>query len=318
MSENNIRIIFMGTPVFAIPVLRALTTAQEARVIAVFTTPDRPKGRGRAVEMPPVKGYAVELGLPVFQPVSLRSEAAQEEFAQLRPDIVVIAAYGKLLPPPVLNTPPHGCLNLHPSLLPRYRGPSPVATAILDGEEVTGVTLMLLDEGMDTGPIISQREFPLSGRETAASLTLSLFQTGAQLLLDTMAPWVAGRVAARPQDDALSTTTRKLERGDGAVDWHLSARELERHCRAFSPWPGLFTKWNGKVLKLLEVLPLPANAAPQAGPGFVVPMSTPEAAVGVATGDGILGLRSLQLEGRRALPASEFLQGYPQFLGARL
>jgi methionyl-tRNA formyltransferase len=318
MSENKIRLIFMGTPVFAIPVLRALTTAQEAQVIAVFTPPDRPKGRGRAVEMPPVKGYAVELGLPVFQPVSLRSQAAQEELAKLRPDVIVIAAYGKLLPPPVLNTPPHGCLNLHPSLLPRYRGPSPVATAILNGEEVTGVTLMLLDEGMDTGPIISQREYALSGRETAVYLTQSLFQTGAQLLLDTLGPWVAGRVAPRPQDEIFSTPTRKLERGDGAVDWRVAASELERRCRAFSPWPGLFTKWNGKVLKLLDVLPLPVTAASQAGPGLVVPLSIPETSVGVGTGDGILGLRSVQLEGRRALPAAEFLQGYPQFLGARL
>ena len=318
MSEKKIRLIFMGTPVFAIPVLRALTTAEEAQVIAVFTPPDRPKGRGRSLEMPPVKGYAVEHGLPVFQPASLRSETAQEELARLRPDVIVIAAYGKLLPSPVLSTPPHGCLNLHPSLLPRYRGPSPVATAILEGREVTGVTLMLLDERMDTGPIISQREYALSGRETAACLTLSLFQTGAQLLLDTLGPWVSGRVTARPQDEALSTTTRKLERIDGAADFRISALELDRRCRAFSPWPGLFTKWDGKVLKFLDVLPLPATAAPQAGPGLVVPLSIPEASVGVGTGDGILGLSSVQLEGRRALPAAEFLQGYPQFLGARL
>ena len=318
MDRNKIRLIFMGTPVFAIPVLRALTTAQEAQVVAVFTPPDRPRGRGRAVEMPPVKGYAVELGLPVFQPASLRSAEAQEELTKLRPDVIVIAAYGKLLPPPVLNTPPHGCLNLHPSLLPKYRGPSPVATAILDGQEVTGVTLMLLDEQMDTGPIISQREYALSGRENAACLTLSLFQLGAQLLLDTLGPWVSGRLTARAQDEALSTTTRKLERGDGAVDWRVSAPDLDRRCRAFSPWPGLFTNWDGKVLKLLDVLPLPATAATPSVPGSVMPLSIPEASVGVGTGDGILGLRSVQLEGRRALPVAEFLLGYPQFLGAQL
>ena len=318
MSENEARVIFMGTPLFAIPVLRALTTVKEARVIAVYTPPDRPKGRGRAVEMPPVKSYAVELGLPVFQPASLRSKEAQDELAGLRPHLIVIAAYGKLLPPPVLKTPRNGCLNLHPSLLPKYRGPSPVATAILDGQQVTGVTLMLLDEGMDTGPIIAQREYALSGDETTPCLTQSLFQTGSQLLLDTLGPWLAGQVTARPQDAALSTTTGKLERCDGMADWLASASELERRCRAFSPWPSLFTKWDGKVLKLLDVLPLPATSARDTAPGLVAPLSIPEAPVGVGTGDGILGLRSVQLEGRRALPTAEFLQGYPQFLGARL
>ena len=318
MSDNAIRLVFMGTPDFAVPVLRALTTAEGPRVTAVFTPPDRPKGRGRSVEMPPIKSCAVGLGLPVFQPASLRGEAAQEELAKLEPDVIVVAAYGKLLPPPVLNTPRYGCLNLHPSLLPRYRGPSPVASAILDGEAVTGVTLMLLDEGMDTGPIIAQREYALSGRETAAGLTLSLFQTGAQLLLDTLGPWVAGGIAAKPQDEALATTTRKLERGDGAVDWRAPASELERRCRAFSPWPGLFSRWDGKVLKLLDVAPLPSTVAPHTGPGLVTPLSVPRTPVGVGTGDGILALKSVQLEGRRPLTAAEFLQGYPQFLGARL
>ena len=149
------RLVFMGTPSHVIPVLSALTAARDVQVVAVYTPPDRPKGRGRQMEMPPVKSFALECGMPVHQPASLRTEPVQAELAEYRPDVMVIAAYGKLLPPPVLNTPTHGCLNLHPSLLPRYRGPSPVATAILEGEETTGVTLMLLDEGMDTGPTIS-------------------------------------------------------------------------------------------------------------------------------------------------------------------
>ncbi len=310
--------MFMGTPSFAIPVLQALTGAPEAQVIGVFTPPDRPRGRGRAVEMPPVKCYAAELGLPVFQPASLRSESAQEELASLRPDVIVIAAYGKLLPLPVLNTPPHRCLNLHPSLLPRYRGPSPVASAILNGEMVTGVTLMLLNEGMDTGPIISQREVVLSGRENADGLTASLFKTGAQLLLENLVPWVGGQLTAQPQDEALSTTTRKLERDDGVADWHLSATELDKRCRAFYPWPGLFSKWDGKVLKLLDVLPLTVSVAPEATPGLVVSLSAGDICAGVGTGDGVLGLKTIQLEGRRLSSTADFLQGYPQFLGARL
>ena len=318
MAGNRIRIVFMGTPAFAIPVLQALADAPEAQVVAVITPPDRPRGRGRAVETPPIKRYAIEADLPVFQPASLRSDSAQAEVARLRPDIIVIAAYGKLLPAQVLNTPSYGCLNLHPSLLPRYRGPSPVASAILDGEEVTGVTLMLLDEGMDTGPIISQREYPLSGWENADGLTVSLFRTGAQLLLEDLGPWVAGQLTAQPQDESRSTATRKLERNDGAAEWLLSAAELERRCRAYNPWPGLFTNWDGKVLKLLDVLLLPKTAAPQAGPGLVVPLSTADVCVGVGTADGVLGLISVQLEGRRPSSTVEFLQGYPQFLGARL
>ena len=318
MSGNRIRLVFMGTPGFAIPVLQALTAAPETQVVAVFTPPDRPRGRGRAIEMTPVKECAVELDLPVFQPASLRSEQAQQELVNLRPDVIVIAAYGKLLPPQILKTPSYGCLNLHPSLLPRYRGPSPVATAILDGEEVTGVTLMLLDEGMDTGPIISQREYALSGSENTDGLTASLFQLGSQLLLEDLGAWVAGQLTARPQDEARSTTTRKLERNDGVADWHLSATQLERRSRAFNPWPGLFTKWDDKVLKLLEVFPVAEAPAPQADPGLVVTLSSGDHCVGVGTGDGVLGLKSIQLEGRRPSPTAEFLQGYPQFLGARL
>jgi methionyl-tRNA formyltransferase len=268
--------------------------------------------------MPPVKAYALERGLSVYQPASLRSERSQGEFAGLRPDVVVVAAYGKILPPPVLNTPPYGCLNLHPSLLPKYRGPSPVATAILEGEAVTGVSLMLLDEGMDTGPVIAQLEHPLSGQETAETLTATLFQLGAELLSRELAPWVAGELTARPQDGTQATVTRKLERADGQADWGLPAEALERRRRAYTPWPGLFTHWRGKVLKLLDVVPLPPEAMPRAEPGQVVMLETEEVPVGVGCGQGLLGLKAVQLEGRRAISAGEFLIGYPQFIGARL
>ncbi len=222
------RLLFMGTPSYVVPVLQTLAACRDVQIVAAYTQPDRPRGRGRPMETPPVKGFAIDHGLPVYQPSTLRSERVQEELAGLRPDVIVIAAYGKLLPPPVLSTPSHGCLNLHPSLLPRYRGPSPVATAILDGEEVTGVTLLILDEEMDTGPIISQREYPLSGREIAEPLTATLFRLGAELLLECLAPWVAGRLTARPQDHARATITRKLERGDGDAGWQLPAVALER------------------------------------------------------------------------------------------
>ncbi len=304
----------MGTPAFAVPVLQALAASDEAQVAAVYTRPDRPKGRGRAVEMPAVKSCALELALPVFQPESLRAAAEQEKLAGLEPDVIVVAAYGQLLPPAVLNTPPLGCLNLHPSLLPKYRGASPVATAILDGAAVTGVSLMLLDEGMDTGAIVAQLEYLLSGKETAGGLTAALFKSGAELLLSALGPWAAGEITAKAQDGTLATVTRRLERGDGEADWETPARDLERRCRAFNPWPGLYTQWDRKTLKLLEVQPLPGDAAP----GAVVGLGAGEAPVGVGTGEGILGLKSLQLEGRRAVLAAEFLRGYPQFVGAQL
>ena len=314
MSKSKLRVVFMGTPAFAVPVLQALAASDGVQVAAVYTRPDRPKGRGLAVEMPAVKSCALDLGLQVFQPASLRNEAAQEQLAGLEPEVIVVAAYGQLLPSAVLNAPSLGCLNLHPSLLPKYRGASPVATAILDGEAATGVTVMLLDEGMDTGPIVAQLEYPLSGDETAGDLTTALFKSGAELLLSQLGPWAAGEITAKAQDGALATVTRRLERGDGEADWKTPALELGRRCRAFNPWPGLYTQWGGKTLKLLEVEPVPGDAAP----GAVVGLGAGETPVGVGTVDGILGLKSLQLEGRRAVSAAEFLSGYRQFVGAQL
>lgn len=324
-----LRLLFMGTPEYVVPVLDSLISAKDVEVIGVYTPPDRPRGRGRAVEMPPVKGFAVDRGLPVFQPPSLRLEAAQQELAALQPDVIVVAAYGKLLPQAALSTPAHGCLNLHPSILPKYRGPSPVATAILDGEPATGVTLMLLDQGMDTGPIIAQKAFPLMGSETAESLTPALFQLGGELLLENLGPWVASQVKANRQDEAIATLTGKLQRTDGEADWRLSSGDLERRHRAFTPWPGLFTLWEGKVLKLLKVVPLlqkpgqEADGDPEPEPGRVVLTSVHDSSLSglvlaVVTGDGLLELRTVQLEGRRAQSAAEFIRGYPAFIGTLL
>jgi methionyl-tRNA formyltransferase len=312
------RVVFMGTPQFVVPVLDSLVENQDADVVGVYTTPDRPRGRGRAPEMPPVKAHARSLGLDVYQPGTLRAAPAQEALASLRPEVIVVAAYGRLLPPPVLDLPPHGCLNLHPSLLPRYRGPSPVVGALLEGDAVTGVTLMLLDVGMDTGPIIDQRQHPIAPQDTAGSLTEALFQLGADLLREKLLPWVEGRLSPRPQDDSQATVTSKLERADGQADWKVSAEELERRQRAYTPWPGLFTHWNGQVLKLLEVAARPRPDDAQYEPGLVIPLAREDTPVGIVTAEGVLGLKTLQLEGRRAAGAREFLRGYPQFAGSKL
>lgn len=318
ITREPLRLVFMGTPDYVVPVLDSLNSADRVEVIGVYTPPDRPKGRGRSMEMPPVKSFALEHSLPVFQPQSLRPESAQQELAGLQPDVIVVAAYGKLLPQAALSTPPHGCLNIHPSILPKYRGPSPVATAILDGDQATGVTLMLLDQGMDTGPIIAQKRLPLHGTETAETLTPALFQLGGELLLEILRPWVAGELKAQEQDESSATITSKLQRTDGEADWRLSAEDLERRHRAFTPWPGLFTVWDGKVLKLLDVAPLPPESGTSSEPGRVVSSSGPDSIIAVATSDGLLALRTVQLEGRRAQSAAEFMRGYPAFTGAQL
>jgi methionyl-tRNA formyltransferase len=312
------RLVFMGTPDFVIPVLEALAQAQDVQVVGVYTPPDRPRGRGRSPEMPPVKNYALKQGLSICQPATLRSARVQEELTALRPDVIVVAAYGKFLPVPVLNMPLHGCLNLHPSLLPKYRGPSPVVTAILEGENVTGVSLMKLDEGMDTGPIIAQQEHLVSPQDTAGTLTAALFRLGASLLLENLSPWVSGQIAPQSQDETQATVTRKLERADGQAHWELSAGVLECRCRAYTPWPGLFTHWQGQVLKLLDVVALPGLANFDGEPGLAVPLSLEKTPVGIVTADGVLGLKQVQLEGRRANNSREFLRGYPQFIGSKL
>ena len=312
------RIVFMGTPTFILPVVDALLSIG-SQVVGIYTQPDKPSGRGRGLESPPAKQFGLANGIRVFQPTSLRGTDAEAELASLRPDVIVVAAYGKLLPPEVLDTPPYGCLNLHPSLLPRYRGPSPVATTILDGERRTGMSIMLLDQGMDTGAVLAQKAFPISPDATTGTLTEALFEMGAELIKEVLPGWTRGDLTAQPQDHNRATITKKLEKGDGEVVWDLSAQELERRLRAFTPWPGLFTHWRGKMVKILSasVLPLPGDLT---GPdvGLVLPVRDSGLAIGVVTGDGVLGIGSLQMEGKRPLTSAEFLRGQGDFLGARL
>ncbi len=317
ISSSLLRVVFMGTPHFAIPVLDALAEADGIDVCGVLTPPDRPGGRSRQPVPPPVKLHALDLELVVHQPPTLRSEQAQMLLGGLEPDVIVVAAYGRFLPDPVLNLPRLGCLNIHPSLLPKHRGPSPVITTILDGDSDTGVTLMHLDSGMDTGPLIASRSFQMTGHETAEGLTEELFRAGSELLLEKLGPWARGELAANPQDEAGATVTRKVEREDGRADWGLSAQVLERRCRAYSPWPSLFSQWDGKLLKLLDVAPSPTFSGAGMPAGSVVQLDGPNP-LGVVTGDGVLELRSVQLEGRKSATAAEFLRGYPAFAGALL
>ena len=313
-AATGVRVVFMGTPAFAAPALDALVEMGCA-VAAVYTQPDRPKGRSKTPVPSPVKVRAMELGLEVCQPESLRGSAPAEGIRVLRPDVIVVAAYGKFLPAEVLSIPPHGCVNIHPSLLPQYRGPSPVAAAILDGLTETGVSLMLLDEGMDTGPVIASEASVIGPRDAADVLTFRLFETGARMLKERLAEWMEGRIEAVPQAESEATTTRLLKREDGVADWTSTAVELDRKLRAFTPWPGLYTQWWGKTLKIISAHP--TDSLKIGAPGVVTTLEG-DAALGVVTGSGTLGLETLQLEGRRVQSVREFLAGYPDFPGSML
>ena len=315
MSHDPLRVVFMGTPAFAVPALRALV--ERGHVVAgVYTQPDRRAGRGRKVRASPVKVFAEERGLPMFQPRSLRQDAAaaRSELADLAPDVVIVAAYGLFLPDEVLRLPRLGCLNIHPSLLPRHRGPSPVATAILNGDETSGVTIMLLDEGMDTGPILAQQKTLIADDETANELTERLFELGSELLVDTLVQWEQGRIVPTPQNNDDASVTRRLQREDGRIDWNQSADSLARRVRAFTPWPGTFTTWRSRTLKVLRARPVDGHL--DGAPGTVVRLD--DSTIAVLAGGGALEIHNLQIEGRRAMSATEFVQGYRDFVGSTL
>lgn len=311
----GLKIIFMGTPAFAVPSLEALARLPY-QVIAVCTRPDRASGRGQHLAESPVKKSAVALGISVFQPEKLSTPEAFQQLSALAPDLIVVAAYGHILRKNVLALPRLGCLNVHPSLLPKHRGASPVAGAILAGDEETGVTIMLLDESMDTGPVLSQVTVPVLPQDTTGSLIGKLAKVGAELLSETVPQWAEGRLKPRPQDSNLASYTRVITPQDGQLDWKLPARELWLRVRAFSPWPGSFTLWKGRRLKVLETVPV-GLASGRPGLVLELPAGSPSP-VGVATGDGALGLLRVQLEGKRELAIDEFLRGSRDFIGSVL
>jgi len=302
----------MGTPEFALPVLEGLLS-EGYPVVGVYTRPDRPAGRGRNIVPSAVKTYALKTGIEVLQPPSLRGDGVVEELGRLNPESIIVAAYGLILPPQVLAIPPKGVLNIHPSLLPQYRGPSPVATALVEGASATGVTVMLMDQGMDTGPTLAQRKTQILSEETVGELTNRLFRLGAELLLKVLPAWGGGSITPVPQDEMRATTTRRYTKEDGELDWSLSAAVLERRI------PGCYTYWEGKLLKILEGIYLGDLDQYGAKPGQVVSIPTGRAtSLAVATGQGLMGLIRVQLEGRKSQATDKFVLGHPRFLDARL
>ncbi|MCB9421642.1 MAG: methionyl-tRNA formyltransferase [Ardenticatenaceae bacterium] len=306
------RIVFMGTPDFAVPVLQKLIATQE--IVGVVTQPDRPAGRGKQMQPPPVKETAVAANIPVYQPKSLRSEEAAAPLRQWQPDMIIVAAFGQILRPHVLDLPPLGCLNVHASLLPRWRGASPIQHAIMAGDAQTGVTLMQMDVGLDTGAMYVQQAIPIHPDETAASLHDRLAELGASMLDEYLDDIVNGRITATAQDDSLSTYAPMISKADGQLDWHKTSAELDRHIRAMTPWPGAFTYWEGQLLKVLAAEPV-YGRLPSGVPGEVVRVG--DTAV-VLTQDGGLALNQIQLAGKRAMSSSEFLRGRPDFINSKL
>ena len=317
-------IVFLGTPAFAVPSLRRLA-AERFEIAAVYTQPDRPAGRGRHPATPPVKTAALELGLQVRQPESLRDPAVLAELTALRPEAGVGVAYGQILRQEVLDIPARGVINVHPSLLPRHRGASPVPAAILAGDAETGVTIILMEAGMDSGPVLAQRRVTIQDSDTTATLMASLADVAAGLLADTLPRWLRGEILPQRQDDSQATKAPLLKKEHGAIDWSLPVVEIWRRVRAYNPWPGAYSTIDGALLHIWEARPLADGGA---APGTVVkltpeqharlPEGTDPEAFGVTTGGGSLAVLVAQREGRKALPSGEFLRGMRDFIGRRL
>ncbi|MCB1021574.1 MAG: methionyl-tRNA formyltransferase [Acidobacteria bacterium] len=305
------RVIFMGTPAFAVSTLAKLVeTGHE--VLLVVTQPDRPVGRGRKLTPPPVKQKAVELGLDVFQPEKIKMDEAFERLESLAPDVIVVVGYGQIIPQRIIDLPANGCVNVHSSLLPKYRGAAPVNWAIVRGETVTGVCTMQIVKKLDAGDVLLCRETPIGENETASEVMERLAPMGAELLIETLAGLQAGTIQPKPQEDEASTYAPMMKREDGLIDWTLPAREIHNRARGFDPWPGAYTLFRGKRLHLgrTEIAEgeAPAGAIVEAGQALVVGCG----------GGGLLRVGEVQVEGKSRMRAADFANGYKPAPGERL
>jgi methionyl-tRNA formyltransferase len=307
------KVAFFGTPGFAVPSLERLVEAGH-EVVLVVTQPDRPAGRGRELQAPPLKLAAERLRLPIYQPERLGADPdALDRLRGSGAEVAVVAAYGEVLRADLLAVPPRGFVNVHPSLLPRLRGATPVPSAILEGAAATGVTVMGVTTGVDSGPILAQVGEPIRDEDTGESLLARLAELGADLLVQTLPRWAAGALVARPQEHRRATYSRQLRREDGLADFAQPAVELWRRCRAFQPWPGFHTTWEGRQLKLLETSPLLSRMGHPPGSVFASRRGP-----AIACGTGALLVHRLQTEGRRPMAVDEFVRGQAGFVGARL
>lgn len=297
-----IRIVFMGSPEFAMPSLQALADWGQANLVGVVTQPDRPAGRGRQLTPPPVKILAQQLNIPVIQPERLREKAAMQQLQAWAPELIVVAAYGQILRPAVLDLPVHGCVNVHASLLPRWRGASPIVAAILHGDAEAGVTIMRMDPGMDTGPMLSKRSIPIQPDDTAASLGDKLSLAGAELLVDTLPGYLDGSLQPQPQPEEGVTLAPLLEKSAGVLDFNETAEQLERKVRAYNPWPVASLPWKGGPLRVLR-------AKVAAGSGAAGRRVILDGLPAVVTSQGVLVLEQVQPSGKKPMSGRDFLQG---------
>jgi methionyl-tRNA formyltransferase len=340
-AADPLRIVFLGTPEFAVPVLRALADSPDA-VVAAVSQPDKEKGRGRHVEPTPVKAFALERGIEVLQPAKLSDPPFVERLRALTPDLFVTAAFGKILRPAMLDLPLLGCFNVHGSLLPKYRGAAPIQWAVLRGETRTGITIIRMDEGMDTGPMLLARELPIGPEETAGELAVRMAALGAECILEAIRKFKDGTLTETPQRHEEATLAPMLKREDGRIDWTRDAADLVNLVRGAHPWPCAYTFSGGTLLKVhrarvvlgsaLDSVAQPPSAMPGSVPSFKIERSTAEGGcatkpgtvleaagrIVVAAGQGAVELVELQAEGRKRLPAAAFLNGFPLRPGAML
>lgn len=311
IDPATVRTVFMGTPAFAVPTLDVLLQTG-LHLVGVYTQPDRPKGRGQALAAPPVKEMALRHNIPVFQPQKLRAPEVVEELRGLAPDLIVVVAFGQILPKSVLDIPRYGCINVHASLLPKYRGAAPINQAIIDGEKETGITTMLMDVGLDTGPMLLKRALSIGPDETAGELHDRLCALGGETMAATLQLLLRGELHPQVQDESQTCYAAMLKKEDGRIDWSQSAQQIHNRIRGLAPWPGTYTFLNGEPLKLF----LTRVEAGAGEPGTILPPATD--AVRIACGCGVLAVRELQLPGKKRLAAADFLRGCPLPVGSHL
>ena len=314
------RIVFMGTPDFSVPALKALVEVGH-QVIAVVTQPDKPKGRGKEVQMTPVKIQAMEYGIPVYQPAKVREASFVEVLQGMEADVYVVIAFGQLLPKAVLELPKYGCINIHASLLTKYRGAAPIQWCVIDGERETGITTMMMDVGLDTGDMLEKTVIPIEEKETGGSLHDKLSLAGGALILSTLKKLEEGTLVRTPQTDEGTCYAKMLTKSLGDIDWNQSAVSIERLIRGLNPWPSAYTLWNGKTIKIWSADVTTSREAAaflsESGvpsetgitPGTVV--CSDKHSLVVCTGDGLLSVRELQMEGKKRMDTPAFLRGYP-------
>ena len=300
------RIVFMGTPDFSVPALKALVEAGH-EVAAVVTQPDRPRGRGKELQMTPVKVQALAYGIPVYQPEKVKDPAFVEILRNLQPEVIVVIAFGQILSRDILDLPPYGCINIHASLLPKYRGAAPIQWPVIDGEKETGVTTMMMDVGLDTGDMLEKTIIPLDPKETGGSLFDKLSQAGGPLILSTLEKLKAGTAVRTPQTDEDSTYAKMLTKSLGQIDWSMEAAAIERLIRGLNPWPSAYTFVHGKTLKIWDADVL-KESSDGAAPGQII-RTDPHSLI-VAAGEALLSIRELQLEGKKRMDVETFLRGY--------